>query len=140
MHAEFRHVSAVPGFEFVHHYSAQRETFCLAAVSRTNYASTECCLRIINGELMLFAVYAISDKYAQQSLSRSIRQQEHSRYCAGVSDPYPGAPPVASVAYKQKDTVHRTSKAAISSMNFEDITNAVKSLRTGLATLVGAEV
>lgn len=57
---------------------------------------------------------------------------------AGGSDPHPGAPPVAALAYKQRDAVHRSAKAAISSMNFEDITNAVKSLCTGIATLVGA--
>lgn len=57
---------------------------------------------------------------------------------AGVADPYPGAQPAATLAYKQKDTVHRSAKGAMSSMNFDDITNAVKSLRTGLATLVGA--
>ena len=58
---------------------------------------------------------------------------------AGVADPHPGAPASPALAYKQRDSVHRSAKAAISSMNFEDITNAVKSLQSGLAVLVGAQ-
>lgn len=75
----------------------------------------------------------------EKHLGCSCRNGGHIPTRAGVADPHPGAPVSPALAYKQRDSVHRSAKAAISSMNFEDITNAVKSLQSGLAVLVGAQ-